>query len=115
MRKDWLAHWIRRWWRGRKDPLTRLLHDPLLDGPALRITSVEYGRLYPRHRRMNRPKWHEGRLRVDDVGDHYCVRCGIGVREDGSYFDRGATSYGQPTENGKPHYHLSPGAERLSA
>lgn len=87
----------RRWWRTRKDPLGVLIYEPALDGPRIPITVQEFRKPHvKRARNRLHSTWHDERLRTDEAGDRYCERCGIGVREDGSYFDRGASTYGQP-------------------
>ena len=93
-------HWLRRWWRGRSEPLTRLLYDSVLDGPRtqvqpppLAIPRKPYKPQRPSKSWPPESMEHTGPIR-ELGGERFCEKCGIGVDEDGM-FERAANGYGR--------------------
>ncbi len=88
-------HWLRREAAARNNPLTRLLFDPVLDGPRRSVEPAVYrttSRTHIARRRSRSPRPHSGPIRTLH-GEAFCTKCGVGVDDDG-FYERGAKEEG---------------------
>ena len=85
-------HWLRREWKARRNPLNRLIYDHVLDGERRRVEPVAFKPPYPRGAQPRKTLPHCGPLRTID-GETFCVRCGVGVDQDG-FYERAVTNEG---------------------
>ena len=99
----YVIHWLRRWRKGRIYPLTRLLYDPVLDGPIVTTLSSkppepDRRRGRPPGSKQRRHSWaarpHSGPLTTIGA-ETFCEKCGIGVDEAG-FYERAAAGHGAP-------------------